>query len=676
MRLSHAFFLALLAAAGCGDTPLPLPPLDGASEAAADLGVDLPAADGGPCGPGTVRCGGTCVDTNSDPAHCGGCNQPCDPGELCSAGSCALSCQQGLVECAERCIDPLSDLTYCGAADDCQGQNAGESCDPGEVCSAGSCALSCQQGLVKCAGKCVDPLSDLTFCGAADDCQGANAGEACDPGEVCSTGTCALSCQQGLVDCNGKCIDPLTDRTFCGATDPCDAASSGDTCDPGEVCSAGSCALSCQQGLVECAGTCIDPLTDRNFCGASGDCLGQSSGEACDPGEVCSAGSCALSCQQGLVECAGTCIDPLTDRNFCGASSDCLGQSSGEQCNPGQICDSGSCKLSCQPGLIDCFGTCVNPLSDRNFCGASSDCQGPNAGEVCDTGQICSGGSCILSCPQGQIDCDNSCIDPLTDLTYCGASSDCQGQNAGETCGPSEVCADGSCELSCPQGQIVCDDSCTDPLTDHDHCGASGDCLGPNAGETCGATEACFNGSCVMVAQTVTLDAIHRGWWNSTGTHTSSNNNTGTGFSSTGTEYNSYFIFDLGSLSGTVLALQIKLELEAWISSKSDHTLTIWDVSTDTGTLEASGSGQPQIFDDLGSGSQYGSFHALQSQVGQVLTTALGGDAAAHATTALGGEFAIGVHCATAENLGSTDAVRFSAASEQRIHQLVVTYVP
>ena len=34
-------------------------------------------------------CGGTlCVDVESDPAHCGGCDESCAPGQLCSAGSC------------------------------------------------------------------------------------------------------------------------------------------------------------------------------------------------------------------------------------------------------------------------------------------------------------------------------------------------------------------------------------------------------------------------------------------------------------------------------------------------------------------------------------------------------------------------------------------------------------
>ena len=558
-----------LAVSGCSDDTLP--PIDGLTTDA-DGGV---GDDGGTCGPGTELCGTECVNTDRDNDHCGQCDNPCDPGEVCSGGSCALSCQQGLVKCDGSCVDPLTDLEFCGASSDCQGPNAGEVCDTGQICSGGSCILSCPQGQIDCDNSCIDPLTDLTYCGASSDCQGQNAGE---------------------------------------------------TCAQGELCSAGSCAATCQAGLIACGGTCVDPLTSNSFCGASSDCAGENAGETCDPGEVCSAGSCALTCQQGLLDCGGTCIDPQTDRTFCGASADCQGANAGETCDPGELCSAGSCGLSCQQGLVDCNGTCVDPQSDRAFC---------------------------------------------------GASADCQGQNAGETCGPSEVCADGSCELSCPQGQIVCDDSCTDPLTDHDHCGASGDCLGPNAGETCGATEACFNGSCVMVAQTVTLDAIHRGWWSESGLHTASNNNTYTGYhGGSAMFYNSYFIFDLGGLSGTVLAVKIKLEIQAWYSPKSEQTMSVWDVTTAPPIVEANGSGQTEVFDDLGSGHRYGTFTVQQADVGQVLTTALGPQSATDATAALGGLFAVGVASDSAESTSGDDALRFSASDESRTHQLVLTYVP
>ncbi|MBN1772974.1 MAG: hypothetical protein JXB32_17020 [Deltaproteobacteria bacterium] len=46
---------------------------------------------GGECvcaDPALTDCGTACVDTSSDPDHCGGCDTACDPGESCAAGTC------------------------------------------------------------------------------------------------------------------------------------------------------------------------------------------------------------------------------------------------------------------------------------------------------------------------------------------------------------------------------------------------------------------------------------------------------------------------------------------------------------------------------------------------------------------------------------------------------------
>jgi hypothetical protein len=48
----------------------------------------------GSCSPPLQQCGYYCVDTNWDPAHCGGCFQPCDAGETCTWGHC--QCPNGV----------------------------------------------------------------------------------------------------------------------------------------------------------------------------------------------------------------------------------------------------------------------------------------------------------------------------------------------------------------------------------------------------------------------------------------------------------------------------------------------------------------------------------------------------------------------------------------------------
>jgi hypothetical protein len=350
-------------------------------------------------------------------------------------GDDAPACPAGLLACGDRCVDAMVDPSNCGAC--------GNSCAPGKLCDGtGTCKLTCQTGMIVCDSRCTDPMTDRIFCGATETCRGGDAGDVCDAGEICNgSGQCDLSCQPGLLDCDGTCVDPMTDRRYCGATETCSGEQAGTLCGPGEVCNgAGECELSCQPGLVNCNGTCIDPETDRAHCGAAGSCEGEDQGEKCAAGEICNgAGACELSCQKGLIDCDGTCIDPMTDRNHCGAAYDCKAQFEGEACDPGKICDgTGSCELSCQDGLIDCEGTCINPMTDRDHCGASGSCYGDLAGAPCEGNDLCVDGECRAACPEGTSACGGLCVDVDGDEEHCGSCD--------TVCAVGEVCTGGNCE--------------------------------------------------------------------------------------------------------------------------------------------------------------------------------------------------------------------------------------
>ncbi len=96
----------------------------------------------------------------------------------------------------------------------------------------------------------------------------------------------------------------------------------------------------------------------------------------CDP---------AYECPAGMVNCGGMCVDPLKDRNYCGADSNCIG---GTVCGDGQRCDNGICTLTCQSGLTECGGMCVDIQTNENHCGG---CDSP-----CDSGKICIAGNCEI----------------------------------------------------------------------------------------------------------------------------------------------------------------------------------------------------------------------------------------------------------------------------------------
>jgi hypothetical protein len=100
------------------------------------------------------------------------------------------------------------------------------------------------------------------------------------------------------------------------------------------------------------------------------------------------------------------------------------------------------------------------------------------------------------TCLADEVICDGACIDPDTDTQYCGATGDCMGDNAGVVCGDAEQCTEGACECTDAEA-VVCDGACIDPSTDQFFCGASGDCAGDNAGVACAPSAACDEGACV-----------------------------------------------------------------------------------------------------------------------------------------------------------------------------------
>ncbi|MFH2009223.1 MAG: hypothetical protein ABI333_21720 [bacterium] len=140
----------------------------------------------------------------------------------------------------------------------------------------------------------------------------------------------------------------------------------------------------CPSGLTECDGECVNLLTNTQFCSASGTC-----GTGCAAGEMCNgAGTCAMFCWSGLTECDGQCVNLLTDNRFCSDSSAC-----GTGCAAGEVCDgAGVCALSCQSGLTECDGQCVDTEHDPANCGGCDDGFGSN---TCAAGSTaCVGGQC------------------------------------------------------------------------------------------------------------------------------------------------------------------------------------------------------------------------------------------------------------------------------------------
>jgi len=171
-----------------------------ASQGGTDGNGNAGAGNDAMCHAPFAECSGTCRDLAADRANCGECGVTCEPGLVCDAGSCRLSCQSSLTECAGSCVDLVRDPEHCGACDN--------ACVDGEVCRSSACELSCPGSLASCDGKCRDLQGDWANCGAC--------GEACQPGEVCSAGKCSFNCGMTRSNCGGNCFDLATDSMNCG----------------------------------------------------------------------------------------------------------------------------------------------------------------------------------------------------------------------------------------------------------------------------------------------------------------------------------------------------------------------------------------------------------------------------------------------------------------------------
>lgn len=155
-----------------------------------------PDTDGGVqlvCTGQSKQCGDSCVVIARDTQNCGACGNACKDGELCSLGVCAYKCQGGATKCGDGCTDPKVDPQNCGTC--------GNACKANEVCNAGKCSFDCTGGTTKCGGggdggvggSCVMTDRDRFNCGGC--------GTACDLGQDCVMGMCALQCQTGLTVC-------------------------------------------------------------------------------------------------------------------------------------------------------------------------------------------------------------------------------------------------------------------------------------------------------------------------------------------------------------------------------------------------------------------------------------------------------------------------------------------
>jgi hypothetical protein len=342
-----------------------------------DLAVDGDAPDTGDtpgegCPPGTLLCGGSCIDVLSDHENCGACGNRCEAAANCYAGGCMLECPAGMENCDGSCVDVAASHDHCGACS--------SPCEAVEVCSAGSCTLECPAGKTQCSGACIDTYTDAGNCGGC--------GNVCILGVhatavECVGGRCRLTCEAGWEDAD-PAIPGCESGCEGGGTETCDGRDN----DCNGVCDDG---FSCCRGDIEtCTTTCgtTGTRTCSNTC-SWGSC--QPGAEACDGID----NDCDGTCDDGFECCRYTtrnCPDG-SDTRTCGPSctwSSCPEPT--ETCNGLDDDSDGQCDedFECCRGVTrPCPEGC-----DVQTCGGSCtwDTCLPAATEICDAAdQDCDG---------------------------------------------------------------------------------------------------------------------------------------------------------------------------------------------------------------------------------------------------------------------------------------------
>jgi hypothetical protein len=163
--------------------------------------------------------------------------------------------------------------------------------------------------------------------------------------------------------------------------------------------------------------------------------------------------------------------------------------------------------------------------------------------------------------------------------------------------------------------------------------------------------------------QSVTYSFSDRGWYTSSGTHNSTNNNV-----IVGSYYRNWFTFDISGFSGTACTITLRLELELFNGSSGNYNL--YDISTGHDDLVASSSGSSgvTIYNDLGTGNSYGSVSLTSSDNNSTIEIALNDQAITDFNSESSGWFSVG-----GDWTGSV-YIRFGSGPSDTFSQLVITY--
>ena len=179
-------------------------------------------------------------------------------------------------------------------------------------------------------------------------------------------------------------------------------------------------------------------------------------------------------------------------------------------------------------------------------------------------------------------------------------------------------------------------------------------------------------------AGVVILDAVDKVYYLDSGFHNETVQRTLVGWDSPN-KYNSFFVFDLSSLTEQIISVTLRLEAEGYFGLHTSETFTLFSVETSVPTLttgHSSGAPGIAIFNDLESGDIYGSATVLPSNIGTLVDISLSNEALNNVNSSIGGMFAIGAHLNNINTDLPEHSVSFSSNSGIGINQVLLTTIP
>jgi hypothetical protein len=141
----------------------------------------------------------------------------------------------------------------------------------------------------------------------------------------------------------------------------------------------------------------------------------------------------------------------------------------------------------------------------------------------------------------------------------------------------------------------------------------------------------------VLNSGSTVLNAVDSGWYSAAGDHFASNPNYIAGLCGATPDpcdnlvdqvYNDFFVFDLGKEPNVTSAvLRVWNPSTGYISSSPSELYKLYDVATNVSDLMLDASGETGIFDDLGSGTLFGSRVVSAGDEGAFVEITLNADA-------------------------------------------------